>query len=302
MLDPTTCEATRSATSSLASADGPSPCGLQDGPMIDLFGQVVVPASRSAPRASSVAATMSATYGLRSSTSSESAVLQRSLASKLPELLAMRGSTMWQQTWKAMHTPLRRLILAHTASARSTCGSGSIGWPTPMAGTPAQKGYNAAGNTDSSRRTVALASWATPATRDWKSNEGSQEFHAARAEQARGKPLSEQAHQLVGAGTGIGVGTDEVHDPERQHDEDQEAQCRTGGDAAGGGVAMYEGQRLLRLSPAGQVLADIVADYTQRTGVQKITVEDTFSMVHISHGQLKPKSPLMRSFTVSVKR
>lgn len=30
-------------------------------------------------------------------------------------------------------------------------------WPTPMAGTPAQKGYNEAGNTDSSRRTVALA-------------------------------------------------------------------------------------------------------------------------------------------------
>lgn len=32
------------------------------------------------------------------------------------------------------------------------------GWPTPMAGTPAQKGYNEAGNTDSSRKTVALAS------------------------------------------------------------------------------------------------------------------------------------------------
>jgi hypothetical protein len=31
-----------------------------------------------------------------------------------------------------------------------------------MAGTPAQKGYNEAGNTDSSRRTVALASWPTP--------------------------------------------------------------------------------------------------------------------------------------------
>jgi len=31
------------------------------------------------------------------------------------------------------------------------------GWPTPMAGTPAQKGYNAAGNTDSSRRTEELA-------------------------------------------------------------------------------------------------------------------------------------------------
>ncbi len=165
--------------------------------MTDLFGQALAPASRSAPRVSSVAATMSATYGLRSSASSASAALAASLASRLPELLAMRGSTMWQQTWKARHTPLRRLISAHTASARSTSGSGSIGWPTPMAGTPAQKGYNAAGNTDSSRRTVEPAAWATPATRDFKSNEGSTEFHKARAAQARGKPLSEQAHQLV---------------------------------------------------------------------------------------------------------
>jgi len=39
----------------------------------------------------------------------------------------------------------------------------TAGWPTPMAGTPAQKGYNEAGNTDSSRRTVALlAGWPTP--------------------------------------------------------------------------------------------------------------------------------------------
>ena len=37
------------------------------------------------------------------------------------------------------------------------------GWETPMAGTPAQKGYNAAGNTDSSRKTTALvAGWPTP--------------------------------------------------------------------------------------------------------------------------------------------
>jgi len=36
------------------------------------------------------------------------------------------------------------------------------GWPTPMAGTPAQNGNNPAGNTDSSRKTVALAGWPTP--------------------------------------------------------------------------------------------------------------------------------------------
>lgn len=38
------------------------------------------------------------------------------------------------------------------------------GWPTPMAGTPAQNGNNEAGNTDSSRKTVTLAGWATPKT------------------------------------------------------------------------------------------------------------------------------------------
>ena len=40
------------------------------------------------------------------------------------------------------------------------------GWPTPMAGTPAQNGNNAAGNTDSSRKTVALAGWPTPQASD----------------------------------------------------------------------------------------------------------------------------------------
>jgi len=33
----------------------------------------------------------------------------------------------------------------------------------------------------------------------------------------------------------------------------------------------------------------------QASGPQGVTVEDTFSMVHISHGQLKPKSPHLRS-------
>lgn len=40
-------------------------------------------------------------------------------------------------------------------------------WPTPMAGTPAQKGNNAAGNSDFSRRTMELAeTWATPNAHD----------------------------------------------------------------------------------------------------------------------------------------
>jgi hypothetical protein len=39
-------------------------------------------------------------------------------------------------------------------------------WPTPMAGTPAQNGNNEAGNNDSSRKTVELASWASPKVND----------------------------------------------------------------------------------------------------------------------------------------
>lgn len=71
------------------------------------------------------------------------------------------------------------------------------GWPTPMAGTPAQNGYDEAGNNDSSRKTVALvSSWATPTGRDYKSNEGSEAFYLERLTQSRGKPLAEQANQL----------------------------------------------------------------------------------------------------------
>ena len=37
-----------------------------------------------------------------------------------------------------------------------------VGWPTPMSGSPGTEDYNPAGNTDSSRKTVALAGWPTP--------------------------------------------------------------------------------------------------------------------------------------------
>jgi hypothetical protein len=47
------------------------------------------------------------------------------------------------------------------------------GWNTPQAGTPAQNGNNAAGNTDYSRSVVAaLSGWATASARDWKDTPG----------------------------------------------------------------------------------------------------------------------------------
>lgn len=129
-----TCADTSKRTSSLGSADGALPPDSLESPMTDLFGRVVAPASRSASPARSVAATMSATYGLRSSASSASAALQQLLASRLPELLASRGSIMFALTWKAQATPLRRRICRLAASAPRIDDSDCSGWPTPNAG------------------------------------------------------------------------------------------------------------------------------------------------------------------------
>ena len=129
-----TCEATHSATSLPESAAGALPFGLPDGPMTDLFGQALAPASRSAPPATSVAAMMSATYGLRSSRSSASADLERSLASRLPALLDWPGGTMWRLTWKEKTTPLRRRVCQLSVSAPTISEKESFGWlPTPRA-------------------------------------------------------------------------------------------------------------------------------------------------------------------------
>jgi hypothetical protein len=199
---PVTSENTRNAISSPASEDGASPCASPDGPMTDLFGQALAPASHSAQPAAARRPMTNVICGLRGHLSSASADLEQSLVSRLRRRLDGAGSTLFSLTWKRKATPAHRPYFQLAASARRTsdkdCGSwptarstdgdknvraaaGSLreierkgdpqdlnqaahlaSWPTPMAGTPAQKGYNEAGNNDSSRRTVVLASWATP--------------------------------------------------------------------------------------------------------------------------------------------
>jgi hypothetical protein len=90
------------------------------------------------------------------------------LESKLQAKTASVGSTLYKLTWKQRDTPSQLKISALRASALRTSdnASGSSGWPTPMAGTPAQNGNNEAGNNDSSRKTVALAAWPTPVVND----------------------------------------------------------------------------------------------------------------------------------------
>jgi len=95
---------------------------------------------------------------------------------------------LYKLTWKVRVTPQGRSILALRASARPTSDSGSggplKGWPTPMAGTPAQNGNNPAGNNDSSRKTVELASWNTPRATDGSNGEPGQTGGALPADAA----------------------------------------------------------------------------------------------------------------------
>jgi hypothetical protein len=72
------------------------------------------------------------------------------------------------------------------------------GWPTPMAGTPAQNGNNPAGNTDSSRKTMALAGWPTPRQADGEKNVRSQEGSDRDIERKGGPQDTMQAASLAG--------------------------------------------------------------------------------------------------------
>ena len=171
-------------------------------------GPEAAPANLSARQAKEAGLLMSGTYGPLGSTSSRSAALASSLASRLQARLASVGSILFKLTWKARVTPARRSISALRASAHRTSGSGFTSWPTPTKGnadgSQMAKGASATGRRpDGSKATVSLnqvaslASWATPSARDWRSNEASEEHHAARLAQIRGKPLNEQAHQLA---------------------------------------------------------------------------------------------------------
>jgi hypothetical protein len=205
-----------SATSSPEWASGVMRYVGRDGRTLDLFGPALVPANLSARQAKEMGLLTSGTSGRPSSTSSKSADLQRLLESRLRARTQTLGSTLFRMTWKPWITPSGRSRFRLRASALRTSETGSTGWPTPtardwrsesasdefnqarwghtrgkplsalvtlagwptpMAGTPAQNGNNAAGNTDSSRKTVDLvAGWQTPVVNDAR---GSQYAYAS---------------------------------------------------------------------------------------------------------------------------
>ena len=157
-----TSKASPNATSSPASASGALPLELLDGQTIFRFGQEAAPAQHSVRAGSGEASAIRVTCGPHGAGSLASVALSLSLASRLRKKTDSLGSTLFRLNWKQGTTPSGRRVYRLAASALRTSERGFTSWPTPMAGTPSQNGYNEAGNTDSGRKTVALVGWPTP--------------------------------------------------------------------------------------------------------------------------------------------
>jgi len=163
-----TCGATPNATSSPGSASGPTLCAAPGGMTTGLCGQARAPANLSARQAKEMGLLMSGTSGQPSITSSASARLHSSLASRLQARTASLGSTLYTLTWKQRATPAGRSIFALRASAPRTSakdsGGSESGWPTPTT-----RDWKDGGNPNVDvplnallGRVVWLAGWPTP--------------------------------------------------------------------------------------------------------------------------------------------
>ena len=167
MSDLMTCEATRSAISSPGSASGHPRFDSPDGLTTDLFGPVPVRANLSARQAKDLGLLTSGTSGRHGITSSASAALQSSLASRLQAKTSTLGSTLFSMTWKPWDTPAARTLSRLRASVRRTSETALSSWPTPT--TRDYKDGSECKNVPLNAllgRVAWLAGWPTPIVND----------------------------------------------------------------------------------------------------------------------------------------
>lgn len=176
----TTCEDSRSATSSPELASGLIPCGSPDGLTINQSGPAPARASLSARQAKEMGLLTSATSGPSSPGLSSSAALSASLASRLQAVTQTHGSTLYNQTWKEWATPSGLCRLRQRASARRTSENAPTGWPSPLASNVKNcyqdwlkvLARKEAGRQPDLQDFAVLAAWTTPTSRDWKDTSG----------------------------------------------------------------------------------------------------------------------------------
>ncbi len=141
MSTQTTSKVMSSAISSPGSADGASLQEWQDGPMKDLFGQVLAPASRGPGLAARRASIATSTFGQAGSPSSSKDDLLSSWESRLRQRLDVAGGTKWPTIWKRQVTPAGRQISELCLLGRHKRDGDSGLFPTPLA---SERGYRKA--------------------------------------------------------------------------------------------------------------------------------------------------------------
>ena len=167
MFDPATSQDSPSVISSQESEAGLLHCVRPESRIASLCGPAHAHANLSARQAKAEGWMTSGTYGRRSSTSSSSAALQSSLASKLRVLTDSAGSTLYTLTWKERATPSGLRICALRASGHRTSASGSTGWPTAAAARDWKDGHEQDVPINALLgRTVWLTGWPTPVVND----------------------------------------------------------------------------------------------------------------------------------------
>ncbi len=174
MSNPMTSETTPNAISLLELVVGRLRSNSQVGTKTGRSGLARARASHSRLPVSSEEKLTSAISGPHGSSSSASAALVRSLASRLRPKLPLDGSMEYRLIWKPRATPQGRLICALRASGRPTSDSVCIGWPSPNAMPEGRGGLQANPEKAMERRAqghmmnlddaATLAGWPTPRT------------------------------------------------------------------------------------------------------------------------------------------
>lgn len=133
LFSPPTCEASPSATSLPALADGPMPSDWPTGTNPGPSGRDPVPVSRGAKRGGALGPRIPVIFGQRGAASSCSAALGVSLGNRLRALTDGRGSMLFSMTWKERTTPSGRVICQLVVLVRRFAGRASGSLPTPVA-------------------------------------------------------------------------------------------------------------------------------------------------------------------------
>tara|TARA_R110000868_G_scaffold346157_1_gene607183 strand:- start:441 stop:1208 length:768 start_codon:yes stop_codon:yes gene_type:complete len=147
----------------------------QDGQIVDLFGQVVAHANRSALQVTAKAQTTTAICGLHGLNSLSSADLTLCLGNKLKVQLSTVGSTLFNLTWREKVTALGLRVSLLRASVRRTSDTDCTSWRSPQRsdgeGGVMEIRPGTAGKYKL-RDEAHLASWPTTSTRDHKGGYG----------------------------------------------------------------------------------------------------------------------------------